>query len=141
MNYDNNCFYCTKNETLDGLMIEICELEASILYLFKEQTYRGRCLVAYKEHKSELFDLTDEERDLFMKDVARTAAAMKKAFGADKINYGAYADKMTHLHYHIVPKYENGPSWGSTFEMMPEPKVLLSDAEYQELIAKVKENL
>ncbi|MEG1277959.1 MAG: HIT domain-containing protein, partial [Cellulosilyticaceae bacterium] len=130
MNFDNNCFYCVKDNKLTDIMIPICELDASILYLFKEQTYRGRCLVAYKEHKSELFHLTDEERDLFMKDVARTAAAIEKAFAADKINYGAYADKMTHLHYHIVPKYENGPSWGGTFEMMPEPKVLLSDEEY-----------
>ncbi|MEG0325221.1 MAG: HIT family protein [Cellulosilyticaceae bacterium] len=141
MNFDNNCFYCVKDNKLTDIMIPICELDASILYLFKEQTYRGRCLVAYKEHKSELFHLTDEERDLFMKDVARTAAAIEKAFAADKINYGAYADKMTHLHYHIVPKYENGPSWGGTFEMMPEPKVLLSDEEYAEIIAKVKENL
>ena len=76
-----------------------------------------------------------------MKDVARVAAAMDKAFSPAKINYGAYADKMTHLHYHIVPKYEGGPSFGSTFEMMPEPKVLLSDAEYAELIEKVKSNL
>lgn len=141
MNFDNNCFYCVKDNRLEDIMIPICELDASILYLFKEQTYRGRCLVAYKEHKSELFHLTDEERDLFMKDVARTAAAIEKAFAADKINYGAYADKMTHLHYHIVPKYENGPSWGGTFEMMPEPKVLLTDEEYSEMIAKVKENL
>lgn len=141
MHFDNDCFYCVKDNRLTDIMIEICELEASILYLFKEQTYRGRCLVAFKGHKSELFHLTDEERDLFMKDVARVAAAMDKAFSPAKINYGAYADKMTHLHYHIVPKYVDGPDFGSTFQMMPEPKTLLSDEEYAELIAKVKENL
>ena len=48
----NNCFYCQKNEALDELMIEVCELEASTLYLFKEQTYRGRCLVAFNGHKN-----------------------------------------------------------------------------------------
>lgn len=141
MHFDNDCFYCVKDNRLTDIMIKICDLEASTLYLFKEQTYRGRCLVAFKEHKSELFHLTDEERNAFMKDVARVAAAMDKAFSPAKINYGAYADKMTHLHYHIVPKYEGGPSFGSTFEMMPEPKVLLSDAEYAELIEKVKSNL
>ena len=141
MNYQKNCFYCTKDEKLTDIMIEICELEASILYLFKEQTYKGRCVVAYKEHKSEIFHLTDEERNLFMKDVARVAAALDKAFSPNKINYGAYADKMTHLHYHIVPKYENGPSWGGTFEMMPAEKVFLSDEAYQDLISKIKVNL
>lgn len=138
MSFNNDCFYCTKNSDLTDIMIKICDLDASTLYLFKEQTYRGRCLVAFKEHKSEIFHLTDEERNAFMKDVARVANAMDKAFNPTKINYGAYADKMTHLHYHIVPKYEGGPSFGGTFEMMPNPKVLLSDAEYNELIEKIK---
>jgi ATP adenylyltransferase len=122
-------------------MIEICKLEASTLYLFKEQTYRGRCVVAYNGHKNELFDLNNEERAVYMNDVARVAGAISKAFSADKINYGAYADTMTHLHYHIVPKYKNGPSFGGTFEMMPKDKVLLKDEEYNELINKIKENL
>ncbi|MGL5330104.1 MAG: HIT family protein [Peptostreptococcaceae bacterium] len=136
----NNCFYCEKNDALKELMIEICELEASTLYLFKEQTYSGRCLVAFKGHKNELFDLNDEERDLFMKDVARAAKAMKQAFNVNKVNYGAYSDKMPHLHFHLVPKYEDAPGWGGTFEMNP-GKVYLSEDEYLELINKVKENL
>jgi len=141
MNFDNDCFYCVKDERLTNLMIEICKLEASTLYLFKEQTYKGRCVVAYNGHKSELFDLNDEERSLYMKDVSRVAGALSKAFSPDKINYGAYADKMTHLHFHIVPKYENGPSFGGTFEMSPSDKVLLKDEEYNLLINKIKENL
>ena len=141
MSFDNDCFYCVKDARLSNLMIEICTLEASILYLFKEQTYRGRCVVAYNGHKSELFDLDDNERSLYMKDVARVARAISKAFSADKINYGAYADTMTHLHYHIVPKYKNGPSFGGTFEMMPSEKVLLKEEEYNQLINKIKENL
>ena len=48
---------------------------------------------------------------------------------------------MPHLHFHLVPKYEDGPGWGGTFEMMPSPKVLLTDEEYTQLINKVKENL
>jgi len=141
MNHQENCFYCTKDEKLTDIMFKICELEASILYLFKEQTYKGRCVVAYKEHKSEIFHLTDEERNSFMKDVAKIAAALDKTFSPNKINYGAYADKMTHLHYHIVPKYEDGPSWGGIFDMMPEKKVFLSDDAYLQLISKIKENL
>ena len=141
MSFDKDCFYCVKDERLTNLMIEICKLEASTLYLFKEQTYKGRCVVAYNGHKSELFHLNDEERSAYMKDVARVAGALNKAFSPDKINYGAYADKMTHLHFHIVPKYENGPTWGSTFEMSPEKKVLLKEEEYTQLINIIKESL
>lgn len=44
------CLYCQNNETLHNLMIEFAELSVSRVFLFKEQTYRGRCLVSYKDH-------------------------------------------------------------------------------------------
>lgn len=140
MNFDNDCFYCVKDSRLTDIMIKVCDLEASTLYMFKEQTYRGRLLVAYKEHQSEICDLTDEERNAFMKDVARAAKAMHEAFKPHKVNYGAYGDTMKHLHYHLVPKYEGGPDFGGTFQMNPRA-VYLTDAEYDELIAKVKAHL
>jgi diadenosine tetraphosphate (Ap4A) HIT family hydrolase len=116
-------------------------MDISTLYLFKEQTYQGRCLLSFRGHKSELFDLQDQELMLFAKDLKRASNALSKAFDADKINYGAYSDKLPHLHFHLVPKYEGGPSWGSTFDMMPEKKILLSDQEYMNLINTIKKNL
>ena len=140
MNFDEKCFYCAKGENLDSQMIKICDLEVSTVYLFKEQTYKGRCNVVFNEHKSEITDLTEEEASAFINDVRKVAKAIQKAFNPGKINYGAYADTMKHLHFHVVPKYESGPSWGTTFEMNP-AKVLLKDEEYGELINKINNNL
>ena len=140
MNFDENCFYCAKGENLDSQMIKICDLEVATLYLFKEQTYKGRCNVVFKEHKSEITDLTEEESSAFINDMRKAAKAIQKAFNPSKLNYGAYADSMKHLHFHLVPKYEGGPSWGTTFEMNP-GKVLLTNEEYNEIIDKIKINL
>jgi hypothetical protein len=85
-----DCLYCQNNETLHNLMIEIAQLSVSRVFLFKEQTYRGRCLVAYKDHVNDLNELTDEERNAFMADVARVTRAMQKAFNPEKINYGVF---------------------------------------------------
>ena len=133
-----DCLYCRKDNRLDALMIEVAPLQVSTLYLFKEQTYHGRCLVAYRYHVNELYELPDAELTLFTRDVARAARAMKAAFNPAKINYGAYSDKLPHLHVHLVPKYVDGPSWGTTFTMMPEPKKLLPDADYAALAAKIR---
>ena len=122
-------------------MIEIQPLVASTLYLFREQTYRGRCVVAYRGHVNELFELAPPELGLFIQDVARAARAIKTAFGAAKINYGAYSDKLPHLHVHLVPKYLDGPSWGTTFEMMPANKKLLSDTDYAGLAEAIQRAL
>lgn len=132
------CLYCTN--TFDNLMIKIADLRVSRVFLFKEQTYRGRCLVAYKDHVNDLNELSEEDRNAFMADVCQVTSAMLKAFNPEKINYGAYSDKLSHLHFHLAPKYVDGPDYGGTFQMNP-GKVYLTDAEYQELIDKVKANL
>ena len=134
------CLYCTNNQTQKDFMIQFAELRVSRAFLFKEQTYRGRCLVAYNGHVNDLNELSDEERNAFMADVAQVTRAMQKAFNPEKINYGAYSDKLSHLHFHLAPKYVDGPDYGGTFQMNP-GKVYLSDAEYQELIDQIKAEL
>ena len=137
---DNNCAYCMHGELLDKFGIYICELNVSSLILFKEQSKPGRCVVAYKDHVSEIVDLSEEERNAFMADVTHAAKAIHKAFNPDKLNYGAYGDTGCHLHMHLVPKYEGQDEWGGTFEMNPQ-KVFLSDEEYLEMITNIKNNL
>lgn len=140
MHKSNDCLYCLRNELQQSLMIEICDLSNSTLFLFKEQSHPGRCIVAYKEHVNELFELSDEDRNGFMADVCQAAAAIQKAFSPAKINYGAYSDKLPHLHFHLVPKYENGLGYGATFEMNPQA-VYLTDGEYANTIEKIKNAL
>ena len=86
-----DCLYCQNNQTLHELMIEIAPLSVS-----------------------------DEERNAFMADVVRVTRAMQKVFNPQKINYGAYSDKLSHLHFHLAPKYEGGPDFGGTFTMNPQ---------------------
>lgn len=136
------CMYCSGDSRLTDLMIPICELEMSSVYLFKEQTYHGRCVVAFNRgHRNELFELTDAERNAFMRDVSRAASAVHTAFSPHKINYGAYGDKMPHVHFHIVPKYESAPNWGSTFDMMPESRKFLTEETYTEVIDAIRMQL
>ncbi len=137
---NSECLYCQRNELQRSLMIEICDLKASTLFLFKEQSHPGRCVVAYKDHVNELFELSETDRNLFILDVCRVASAIQKAFSPTKINYGAYSDKLPHLHFHLVPKYENGFEFGGIFEMNPQ-KVYLSDTEYAEVIQKIVKSL
>ena len=134
---DPNCAYCAEGAPLDAFGIKICELPASKLYLFKEQSHRGRVIVASKFHVSEMVDLSDEDRRAFLDDVARVARALHTAFAPKKVNYGAYGDTGCHLHFHLVPKYEGGFEYGGVFEMNPK-RTFLEPAEYDELISKIK---
>jgi diadenosine tetraphosphate (Ap4A) HIT family hydrolase len=136
MEKSNDCLYCQRNELQKSLMIEICDLSASTLFLFKEQSHPGRCIVAYKDHVKELFELSEADRNAFMADVCQVAGAIQNAFSPEKINYGAYSDKLPHLHFHLVPKYVDGLGFGGTFEMNPQA-VYLNDEEYAHTIQKI----
>lgn len=136
----SECLYCQNLPILSELMIKIADLEVSQLFLFKEQSHQGRCNVVYKDHGVELHELSDEERNAFMRDVARVGKALQAAFQPTKINYGAYADTLSHLHMHIVPKYQDGFSFGGIFEMNPK-KSYFTEEGYNRVIATIKEQL
>lgn len=134
------CLYCDKNQVLNDLMIEICELKVSTVYLFKEQTHKGRCIVAYNKHNVELYELNNEELLAYMQDVNKIAVAIKKLYAPEKINYGAYSDKLPHLHVHLVPKYIDGAEFGGIFAMNLQEKYL-TDTEYAEIVSQIKKAL
>ena len=137
---DCNCGYCVGGEPLAKFGIKICDLQASQLVLFKEQSHPGRVIVAYKDHISEMVDISPEDRAAYFEDMARVAKAIHKVFQPDKINYGAYGDGGCHMHFHLVPKYKDEFEWGTPFAMNP-GRVTLSDEEYEETINKIREAL
>lgn len=134
---DQNCAYCMEGELVAKFGIKICDLPASKLYLFKEQSHPGRVIVASKYHVSEIVELDETERNAFFADVNHVAEALHKAFSPAKVNYGAYGDTGHHLHFHLVPKYTDEFEWGGTFAMNPDKKYL-TDEEYSEMIEKIK---
>ena len=140
MIHDENCSYCAEGALLDAFGIKIGELPMSKVILFKEQSHRGRVIVACKRHVDDITDLTREERVQFMEDVNHVAEILHEVFRPDKINFGAYGDTMHHLHFHLVPKYKDGYEWGGVFAMNPHEKEL-TQPEYEELIAMIKARL
>lgn len=137
---DKNCAYCMEGELVDKFGIKICELETSKVYLFKEQSHKGRVIVAHKKHIGDMTVLSADERASYFEDIAKVSNALQAAFKPNKVNYGAYGDTGCHLHFHLVPKYSDEFEWGTTFAMNPE-RITLTEDEYQELINQIKENL
>ncbi len=138
--FDKNCSYCAEGALLDAFGIKIGELPMSKVILFKEQSHRGRIIVACKKHVDDISNLSKEERIQFMEDVSHVAEIMHELFKPDKINFGAYGDTMHHLHFHLVPKYKDEFEWGGVFAMNP-GQTFLKEEEYAELIRMIREKL
>ena len=137
---DQNCSYCAEGELLDAFGIKICELPMSKVILFKEQSHRGRVIVACKQHVDDITQLSEADRTAYLEDVNHVAEVLHRLYHPDKINFGAYGDTMHHLHFHLVPKYRDGFEWGGVFAMNPQQTFLEQD-EYQQMIDEIRNAL
>lgn len=135
-----DCFYCEDGEKRRSLMVEICRLKYSTVYLNRNQKFPGRCVVKFQDHKTEYFQLTKEERDGFFEEVAAVAKAIWELYHPDKINYATFGDLVPHVHVHVVPKYQDGPDWGNPFDDT-QGKVVLEENEYQEKAEALKNEI
>ena len=55
------CFYCDEHhEGREAIMYKVGEMEAGVLYLFKDQAHKGRCALALKNHRKELCECGPE---------------------------------------------------------------------------------
>jgi diadenosine tetraphosphate (Ap4A) HIT family hydrolase len=85
--------------------------------------------------------MSAEEAEAFARDMAKASKAIYDAFLPDKINYAAYGDTYPHVHFHLVPKYKDGKSWGGPFELALNPDNAAPKNEIDELIKRIKEKL
>ncbi len=135
-----DCFYCENGEKLASLMIPVCALRYSDVFLNRDQKHRGRCIVALKEHKTEYFQLTPEENAGYFEELSRVAKAIWELYHPDKLNYATFGDGVPHVHVHVVPKYRDGLDWGQPFDDT-HTKELLSEEAYAQMVQELREKL
>lgn len=75
---DQNCAYCMQGELVAKFGYPVCPMDSGYLYIFKEQSKPGRVILAYKDHVSELVDISDEDRNAFFADVASCPGASQR---------------------------------------------------------------
>ena len=113
-------------ENIDYKQLKIKEYKFWTLYLNEYQCYLGRvCLVANRTDAKDFIEITEEEREEFFDIAKKVNKALKKLFQPDLMNYASLGNNYSHLHVHIIPRYEkermfNGirfddKRWGSNY--------------------------
>jgi diadenosine tetraphosphate (Ap4A) HIT family hydrolase len=119
----------------------IARLDASTLYLNRNQTYRGQSLLILDlRHACRPDELTLPEWNAFCADLHRAEIAVQRSVKPDHVNVVSLGNVMPHLHWHIIPRYRSDPRWGQP--IWPEaPAQRLSAEEESALKASVRELL
>ena len=130
------CYFCYEEGTENGFSFKLCEFKYSKLYLYKEQIYPGRVILAAKSHVPEYFDMNREEMEGYISELTMVSQAIRRAFKPDKLNYCSIGDSSGHLHVHIVPKRKDNEMWGDMFEVNAHRGFLEHEA-YQPIIDRI----
>ena len=126
----------------------IAELSASTLLLFRDQRFRGYCILRFSQRRvTSLESLSDEEYSSFLSDLRTASRAIRSALNPDHMNYELLGNTDPHLHWHIVPRYRSDPRWGQPiWEGWPRNEFNLnrqtiSEAEYAVTVAGIRQAL
>jgi diadenosine tetraphosphate (Ap4A) HIT family hydrolase len=118
-------------------------LTTSTLYLERDQTYRGYCLLIFDpRHSTRPDELSREEWSSFCADALAAERAIVQALSPDHVNLELLGNTMPHLHWHIIPRYEKDPRWGGpiwTTRAEEMTRHELGDDERQELIGQLQQ--
>ncbi len=75
--------------------------------LLNDADYPAYCRVELIEHIIEMTDLAPLQRTRMMKMVFAVETALREIFNPDKINLASLGNKTPHVHWHVIPRFEN----------------------------------
>lgn len=102
-----SCKICVNDWPLPDHFIG--DLGLTKAYLFEDQFFPGWMVLIFKEHWTELFQLSREERARLMEEVSRAGQALARAFEIKKINYELLGNQVPHIHWHLIPRLKTDP--------------------------------
>jgi diadenosine tetraphosphate (Ap4A) HIT family hydrolase len=96
--------------------------------LVDDPAYPGFCRVIWNRHEREMTDLADAERALLMNAVWKTEQAVRVTMQPDKINLASLGNVVPHLHWHVIPRYQDdqhfpAPIWAQPQRQGTEEKL------------------
>lgn len=107
-----NCELCRE----DGGEV-LLRTKAWRVVLVDEPAFPGFCRVVWNQHVMEMTDLTAAQRAAFMEVVWRVERCIRDELRPTKINLASLGNFTPHLHWHVIPRWENDthfprPIWG-----------------------------
>ncbi len=107
-----DCIICNRIEMIEKGTNKhfVCEMQSGYVVLGDSQFYKGYTLLLSKQHCSELHQLDQETKLLFLKEMSVVAEAVYNVFQPIKLNQELLGNRDAHLHWHIFPRHTDDPN-------------------------------
>jgi diadenosine tetraphosphate (Ap4A) HIT family hydrolase len=79
--------------------------------------YPGYCRLIWNSHVAEMSQLSPADQRHCFNILMAVEVALRECFAPDKINLASFGNAVTHLHWHLIPRYFDDlhfpqPIWG-----------------------------
>lgn len=98
-----DCSLCTPSPHFTTLW----EDDFCRVVLLHDPDYPAYCRVELLAHVKEMSDLLPTQRMRMMSCVFAVETAIREVVKPDKINLASLGNKTPHLHWHVIPRFEN----------------------------------
>lgn len=102
--FDSQSTYAC-NECGFTLWRPVHALPHSLVGLYDDARFPGRCIVSFIDHADRFEDLPPDSVLSFVMDVNKVARAVMKSTGCDRVNIAIMGNAVSHVHAHIIPRY------------------------------------
>ncbi|MHB8382844.1 MAG: HIT family protein [Candidatus Binataceae bacterium] len=143
MSLDARCGICAMIERIRSNRFDdfVAELADSYVILGDAQLYRGYCVMFAKTHATEIFLMPSDEAHRLFEELRLAAEAIASVTKPWKLNYACLGNLEPHVHWHIIPRYENDPLRHAPIWTRPEAeqKIILPVSDRTALVAALRE--
>jgi histidine triad (HIT) family protein len=109
----DDCIFC---KVLDGELPseKVYEDEHTVAVMDINPWTRGHAVVIPRRHAKDVFEISDDDLSAVIHAAKRLATMMRDTLGCDGVNLlqsnGAAAwQTIFHLHFHVIPRYDDDP--------------------------------
>ena len=125
---DSTCVFCCGDGGLKVYDDGRCRV------VITDEPFAGFCRVIWNTHVREMTDLATTDRNHLMRIVFSVEAALRELFSPHKMNLASLGNVVPHLHWHVIPRFENdshfpNPVWGAPKRRSAEPALPPNFAE------------
>jgi len=104
--------------------------------------YPGYCRVIWQSHVREMTDLSGADRQIFMSAVFAVESALRSLCQPDKINLACLGNMTPHLHWHVIPRWQNDrhfpePIWGTPQRTTAFPQQAIDDRKLVDSLRQI----
>ncbi len=109
--------------------VSLGALPLSRLLLMNDANYPWLILVPRKADITELIDLDEAEQKQLMREIDRSARALRAITGCDKLNIAALGNAVAQLHVHVIARFRLDAAWPRPVWGVAPPRAYERDAQ------------